>query len=49
MHAEPTEPADDLLPALEVIEQQPLGDRAAAYAVLLDDIARRLDSGPLAG
>ncbi len=51
MHAEPAaeQPADDLLPALDVIEQQPLADRAAAYSAVLDDIARRLESGPPAG
>lgn len=38
--------ADDLLPELEVIEQQPLADRADAYAAVLDDLARRLESGP---
>jgi hypothetical protein len=40
-------PFDDLLPALEVIEQQPLAERAAAYAALHADLARRLD--PSAG
>ncbi|WP_200847044.1 hypothetical protein [Microbacterium sp. 18062] len=43
--AEPTG-ADDLLPTLEVIEQQPLAARASAYAALLDDLARQLESGP---
>lgn len=38
--------ADDLLPALEVIEQQPLAARATAYSAVLDDLARRLESGP---
>lgn len=37
---------EDLLSALEVIEQQPLAERAAAYAALHDDLARRLESGP---
>ncbi|PZU43624.1 MAG: hypothetical protein DI566_14115 [Microbacterium sp.] len=37
---------DDLLSALEVIEQQPLAERANAYAALHDDLARRLESGP---
>ncbi|MBM7828713.1 MULTISPECIES: hypothetical protein [Microbacterium] len=37
---------EDLLSALEVIEGQPLGERAAAYAALHDDLARRLESGP---
>ena len=42
------EPAgtDDLLPALDVIEQQPLAARAGAYSAVLDDLARRLESGP---
>lgn len=38
--------ADDLLPALEVIEQQPLAARASAYAAVVDDLARRLESTP---
>ncbi|MDQ1129026.1 hypothetical protein [Microbacterium sp. SORGH_AS_0888] len=38
--------ADGLLPTLEVIEQQPLPQRAAAYAALLDDLSRRLESAP---
>ncbi len=46
----PEESADDvsdgLLPALEVIEQQPLAARADSYAALLDTLARRLDSAP---
>ncbi len=37
---------EDLLSALEVIEQQPLAERAGAYAALHDDLARRLESGP---
>lgn len=37
---------DDLLSALEVIEQQPLAERAAAYAALHDELSRRLESGP---
>lgn len=37
---------DDLLSALDVIEQQPLAERANAYAALHDDLARRLESGP---
>lgn len=40
---------DDLLSALEVIEEQPLAERAAAYAALHDDLARRLESGPRDG
>ncbi|MFT4219507.1 MAG: hypothetical protein QM611_03180 [Microbacterium sp.] len=37
---------DDLVSALEVIEEQPLAERAAGYAALHDELARRLDSGP---
>ena len=39
-------PAEDLLAALEVIEQQPLAARASAYAAVVDDLARRLESSP---
>jgi len=44
--ASPDERREDLLSALEVIEGQPLGERAAAYAALHDELARRLESGP---
>jgi hypothetical protein len=37
---------EDLLSTLDVIEGQPLGERAAAYAALHDELARRLESGP---
>lgn len=37
---------DDLLSTLEVIEAQPLRERADAYASVHDDLARHLDSGP---
>jgi hypothetical protein len=37
---------EDLLSTLEVIEGQPLAERAAAYAALHDELARRLESGP---
>lgn len=37
---------EDLLSALEVIEDQPLAERAAAYAALHEELARRLESGP---
>ncbi|GAA4062236.1 hypothetical protein GCM10023065_10980 [Microbacterium laevaniformans] len=40
---------EDLLSALEVIEEQPLAERAAAYVALHDDLARRLESGPRDG
>ncbi|NYE20722.1 hypothetical protein [Microbacterium immunditiarum] len=38
--------SDDLLSALEVIEGQPLAERAEAYEALHDALARRLESGP---
>jgi hypothetical protein len=37
---------EDLLSALEVIEEQPLAERAAAYTALHDELTRRLESGP---
>ncbi|MCM3696337.1 hypothetical protein [Microbacterium oleivorans] len=37
---------EDLLSTLEVIEDQPLAERAAAYALLHDELAKRLESGP---
>ncbi|MFT4214163.1 MAG: hypothetical protein QM622_05235 [Microbacterium sp.] len=37
---------DDLLSALEVIEAQPLAERAAAYGALHDELTRRLESAP---
>lgn len=36
----------DLLSTLEVIEAQPLAERAGAYEGLHDALARRLESGP---
>lgn len=36
--------SDDLLSALEVIEDQPLEARAAGYLALHDELARRLDA-----
>ncbi len=36
----------DLVSALEVIEDQPLAARAAAYEALAESLARQLDSGP---
>lgn len=39
---------DDLLSTLEVIEDQPLSTRAAAYESLHDALARRLEAGPTA-
>ena len=38
--------ADELIPRLRIIEQQPLPDRAPAYAALHDELARHLESGP---
>lgn len=49
-----TDPYDDepgadagheLISRLRVIEQQPLADRADAYAGLHDELARRLEAG----
>lgn len=40
------EPTDALWSRLRLIEGQPLGDRAAAYAALHDDLMKRLDSAP---
>lgn len=37
---------EDLLSTLEVIEQQPLAERAPAYSALHDELTRRLESGP---
>lgn len=37
---------EDLLSAIEVIEQQPLAERAGAYAALHDELARRLETSP---
>jgi len=36
--------AEDLVSALEVIEDQPLAQRAAGYAALHDELSRRLDA-----
>jgi hypothetical protein len=36
--------SDDLLSALEIIEDQPLSDRASGYLRLHDELARRLDA-----
>lgn len=37
---------DELISRLRVIESQPLAERAAAYAAVHDELARRLDAGP---
>lgn len=36
--------SEDLVSALEVIEDQPLAERSAGYAALHDELARRLDA-----
>ena len=38
--------ADDLISALEVIEQQPLESRADSYTALVEVLARQLESAP---
>lgn len=43
---DPRERREDLLSTIEVIEGQPLSERAAAYAAIHDELARRLESGP---
>lgn len=40
---------DDLLTRLDVIEAQPLAERAATYESLHDSLARRLESMPATG
>jgi len=37
---------NDLLSTLDVIEDQPLAARAAAYESIHDTLARKLDGGP---
>lgn len=37
---------EDLLSAIDVIEQQPLAERAAVYAALHDELSRRLEASP---
>ncbi|MFT4124482.1 MAG: hypothetical protein QM635_11710 [Microbacteriaceae bacterium] len=39
------EPAEELLPRLGLIEDQPLAQRAAAYAQLHDQLAQALEGG----
>lgn len=36
----------ELVERLRVIEEQPLGARAEAYAAVQDELARRLESAP---
>lgn len=38
----------ELISRLQVIETQPLAERAQAYAALHDELAHRLESGPVA-
>lgn len=40
------ESTQELLDRLRVIEDQPLAQRAAEYAALHEELARRLESGP---
>lgn len=40
-------PEDGLVSRVRVIEQQPLATRAAAYATLHDELARRLEQAPV--
>lgn len=36
----------ELISRVRVIEEQPLAERADAYAALHDELARRLEAGP---
>ncbi|WP_165801301.1 MULTISPECIES: hypothetical protein [Microbacterium] len=38
--------APDLIDRLRLIEDQPLAERAGAYAAVHDELARRLESAP---
>ena len=40
------QPGDGLVSRVRVIEEQPLAARAAAYASLHDELARRLEQAP---
>lgn len=42
-------PDSELVSRLRIIEEQPLATRAAAYASVHDELARRLDSDPERG
>lgn len=37
--------AEELVSRLQLIEEQPLGDRAAAFALLHDELRARLEGG----
>lgn len=39
-------PDEDLLSRLDIVESQPLSDRAAAYEAIHEDLARRLEHNP---
>lgn len=39
-------PDEDLLSRLDIVESQPLSDRAAAYEAIHEDLARRLEQNP---
>lgn len=41
-----SEPEQELMSRLRVIEEQPLSARADAYAAVHDELATRLESGP---
>lgn len=39
-------PDENLLSRLDIVESQPLSDRAAAYEAIHEDLARRLEHSP---
>ena len=39
-------PDENLLSQLDIVESQPLSDRAAAYEAIHEDLARRLEHNP---
>ncbi|GAA2958237.1 hypothetical protein [Microbacterium schleiferi] len=39
-------PDEDLLSRLDIVESQPLSERAAAYEAIHEDLARRLEHNP---
>lgn len=43
----PDRDAADLLSRLEVVDSQPLADRAAAYVAIHDELAARLEQNPV--
>lgn len=44
--AEGPRPDENLLSRLDIVESQPLSDRAAAYEAIHEDLARRLEQSP---